>query len=81
METLFELPTPAPPPPQPSPTATCRTCKYRERWQCGGSIIQYCGKQRSNRTDNGLKKIKVTNPACGLYREHKYKEDDGLEHD
>lgn len=46
---------------------TCRTCKHRQRWQCGGRVIQYCGKQRSNRTFNHLKKIKVTNQACKNY--------------
>lgn len=50
---------------------TCRTCEHRERWQMGGSVIQYCGITRSNRTQNGLKKIKVTNPACSRYREQK----------
>jgi hypothetical protein len=48
-------------------TNTCRHCVHRQRWQCGGSIIQYCGKQKSNRTDNGLKKIKVTDKACILF--------------
>lgn len=46
---------------------TCRTCRHRERWQCGGSIIQYCAVRRSNRTDNKLLKIKAGNPACWLY--------------
>lgn len=48
---------------------TCRYCYWRERWQCGGSIIQYCRAIPSKRTFNGLKKIKVTNPACELYKE------------
>lgn len=52
---------------------TCRTCAHRERWQCGGSVIQYCGRIHSNRTDNGFKKIKVTNPACILYSEKNVK--------
>jgi len=51
----------------PKPTAFCRTCKHRQRWQCGGSIIQYCGVRKSNRTFNGLLKIKVTNLACPAY--------------
>ena len=50
---------------------TCRTCRWRERWQCGGSIIQYCRRNPSNRTFNGLMKIKVTNRACDLYQEEK----------
>lgn len=51
------------------PDKTCRTCANRQRWHCGGSIIQYCGVRKSNRTFNKLLKIKVTNPACELYRE------------
>ena len=49
-------------------TETCRSCTNRERWQCGWSIIQYCGVRKSNRTDNGLLKIKVTNEACYAYK-------------
>lgn len=47
---------------------TCRSCDNRERWQCGGSVIQYCGVRKSNRTENGLLKIKVTDVACPLYK-------------
>jgi hypothetical protein len=47
---------------------TCRECEHRQRWQCGGRVIQYCGKRKSNRTGNGLLKIKVTNTACGLFK-------------
>lgn len=50
------------------PTVTCRSCAHRQRWQCGGSIIQYCGVRKSNRTFNGLLKTKVTNPACAAYK-------------
>ena len=50
---------------------TCRTCAHRERWQMGGSVIQYCGARRSSRTQNGLRKIKVTDKACALYKEDK----------
>lgn len=50
------------------PTAFCRTCEHRQRWQCGGKIIQYCGVRKSNRTDNGLLKIKVTMPSCISYK-------------
>ena len=53
----------------------CRYCLYRQRWQCGGSIIQYCVKRKSNRTFNGLLKIKVTNPACALFKDEA---EDGL---
>jgi hypothetical protein len=46
---------------------TCRHCVHRQRWECGGTIIQYCGVRKSNRTENGLKKIKVTDPACPAF--------------
>lgn len=48
---------------------TCRTCAHRQRWQCGGRVIQYCRVRKSNRTFNGLQKIKVTNPSCYMYKE------------
>jgi hypothetical protein len=54
-----------------NPEATtnhCRTCIHRERWQCGGTTIQYCGVRKSNRTDNGKLKIKAKNPACASYK-------------
>lgn len=50
---------------------TCRYCKHRQRWECGGSVIQYCDVRKSNRTFNHLLKIKVTNEACSLYKEDK----------
>ena len=53
------------------PDKTCKTCAHRQRWHCGGSIIQYCGMRKSKRTFNGLLKIKVINPACELYEEAK----------
>src|SRR6478609_10636746 len=59
MSTLFDLATVDPK----KPADTCRSCVHRQRWQCGGSIIQYCAARKSNRTDNGLLKIKVTDPA------------------
>ena len=49
---------------------TCRTCKYRQRWELNDhstKIVQSCALQKSRRTGNGLKRIKVTNPACHLY--------------
>jgi hypothetical protein len=48
---------------------TCLTCEHRQRWQCGGTVIQYCGVTKSNRTSNGLLKIKCKTPACHLYKE------------
>ena len=53
------------------PTKFCRTCAHRQRWQCDGSVIQYCSARKSRRTFNGLLKIKVTNPACMAYKEEK----------
>jgi hypothetical protein len=46
---------------------TCLTCRYRQRWEYGSKIIQYCGIIASNRTENGHLKIKCKNPACQLY--------------
>ena len=49
---------------------TCRTCKHRQRWKLNDhstKIVQSCALQKSRRTGNGLKRIKVTNPACRLY--------------
>lgn len=49
------------------PDKFCRSCEHRQRWRCGGKVIQYCGVRKSNITDNGLMKIKVTMPACIHY--------------
>lgn len=46
---------------------TCRTCEHRQRWQCNSKVFQYCGKRKSNRTENGLLKIKCKDKACLLY--------------
>lgn len=48
---------------------TCKTCEHRERWQCGGSVFQYCAVRKSKRTDNKLLKIKCKNKSCELYKE------------
>lgn len=53
---------------------TCRQCRHRQRWECEGSIIQYCGVRRSTRTFNNLLKIKVTNKACYSFELEKIKE-------
>ena len=52
-------------------TNTCRTCEHRQRWECGSKIIQYCAKRKSNRTDNGLLKIRAKDTACFLYEVEK----------
>jgi len=53
---------------QTKPQTTCSTCEHRQRWQCGGTIIQYCGVRKSNRTENGLLKIKCKTAACAIYK-------------
>jgi hypothetical protein len=53
---------------KPLVTLTCNSCEHRQRHQCGGSIIQYCGVRKSNRTENGLLKIKCKTPACMQYK-------------
>jgi len=63
METIFEIPDQ----PKEKPKHTCRTCENRQRWQCGGRVIQYCGVRKSKRTDNGLLRIRVTDAACLAY--------------
>lgn len=62
MKTLFDTT-----PNKSKSTKTCKTCKHRERWECGSKIIQYCGIRKSNRTANGLLKIKAKNPSCYMY--------------
>lgn len=46
---------------------TCNSCKHRQRWQRNSKVIQYCGVRKSNRTDNGLLKIKCKDKACLLH--------------
>ena len=49
------------------PLYFCKNCLFREPWQCGSKVIQYCNFTKSNRTTNGLLKIKTTTPACKFY--------------
>ena len=49
-------------------SGTCKTCEHRQRHQMGSKIIQYCGTRISNRTQNGLLKIKCKNKSCHLYK-------------
>lgn len=51
------------------PGKTCRSCKHRERWECGNSVFQYCGVRVSGRTSNGKLKIKCKDPACRFYED------------
>jgi hypothetical protein len=48
---------------------TCLDCEYRERHQCNSKVFQYCGIRKSNRTNNGLLKIKCKDAACSLFKE------------
>lgn len=52
--------------------ATCRSCKYRERWllnEHSNKIIQCCSLQPSKKSNSGYKTIKVTNLACFRYED------------
>jgi hypothetical protein len=57
---------------------TCKACKFRQRWQCCNSIIQYCGVRKSNRTENGLLKIKCKDLACSLFQSENSKQEKEL---
>ena len=61
MDILFEIP-------PKFPNKTCRDCIHRERHQKGGSVFQYCGVLKSNRTENGQLKIKAKNQACEQFK-------------
>lgn len=65
MNTLFDI-SPTPKPVNPN---KCGKCKHFQRWECGGSIIGYCGKKRSNRTENKLMRTNARSEACELYEE------------
>jgi len=45
----------------------CKHCKHIEKWACGGFFFYYCGISKSNRTKNGLAKVKCNKPACGAF--------------
>lgn len=53
---------------EPLSGVTCNTCEHRQRWECNSKVIQYCGIRKSNRTYNGLLKIKCKDTACQLYK-------------
>ena len=50
---------------------TCKNCEHRQRWECNSKVFQYCGVRKSNRTDNGLLKIKCKDTCCALFQEIK----------
>lgn len=51
----------------------CRQCYWAQAWECGAKVFYYCGKRKSNRTDNGLKKIKLKDLACLLFEKKEVK--------
>jgi len=53
---------------KPTEQKTCLTCQHRQRWQCNSKVFQYCGARKSNRTENGLLKIKCKTVACTIYK-------------
>lgn len=64
MNDLFPLPPPT------TNIETCRTCKYRLRFELNeksSKIIQCCELQPSKRSNSGYKTIKVTDKACVNY--------------
>ena len=67
-ELLFEIPSKLQ---DKFPGKSCLHCENRQRHQKGGSIIQYCGVRKSNRTENKLLKIKAKNPACEQFKPNK----------
>ena len=52
----------------PEEKETCKDCVHRERWATNTRVIQYCRAIKSNRTVNGLLKIKCKNKACGGFQ-------------
>lgn len=64
METLFNLD----PKPLDKIENTCKDCEHRQRWECNSKVFQYCGARKSNRTNNGLLKIKCKDAACLLFK-------------
>ncbi|MFT7155267.1 MAG: hypothetical protein ACI8Q1_000268 [Parvicella sp.] len=47
---------------------TCRMCIHRQPWEAGSKVIQYCGLRKSNRTQNGLLKIRAKDAACASFK-------------
>lgn len=48
---------------------TCRDCGHREVWTYTNMIISYCNARPSNRTANGMEKVRAKDPACHRYEE------------
>lgn len=58
---LFDLP-------KPLKMNTCRKCINNQSWKCNSKVFHYCGVRKSNRTENGLLKIKCKDIACTLFK-------------
>jgi hypothetical protein len=43
---------------------TCKKCKHIQPWDFNGKTFHYCGIRKSNRTGNGLLKVKCKDIAC-----------------
>lgn len=66
MDKLFEIP-------EKEILNTCKNCEHRQRWECNSKVFQYCGVRKSNKTNNGLLKIKCKDMACPLFKPLKNK--------
>jgi len=66
MESLFDIEEQVP-----EIINTCKNCEHRQRWECNSKVFQYCGVRKSNRTNNGLLKIKCKDASCSLFEEIK----------
>lgn len=66
MNTLFDIPAQ-------HPNTFCRTCIHAQltAFAHSNKKFYYCTARKSNRTDIGLLKIKLKNPACALHTENK----------
>jgi len=47
----------------------CRNCKHAQKWEVSrsGKTLYYCGIRKSNRTFNGLQKIRLKDEACKFW--------------
>jgi hypothetical protein len=52
---------------KPQRTEKCGQCAHIQKWERDSKFFFYCETQKSNRTANGLLKVKRKNPACDLF--------------
>ena len=52
------------------PNTFCRSCENRVKrtYLHGNKVMQFCGVIKDNRNQFGMRRIKVTTPACELYK-------------